>query len=219
MDKKKAIQILTKAARLYKENLEVQKILFIYGQPSIIKKQRNTGQKEFTGLSTYEVAFHRSNFLHLTRIKIKKEKIASSIHFYELCLAGRLEETAFSFSKDGSTVQKLKILEHMMLIKNRAVMIGDFTDRGPKLYSEKVAGGTWGCMGFVQDKNTKLNVPNTLLNKDIRNITMSPTFKIYAIFSKSYNDDKYSTVSKLDKEINMDEMKFVEEIENMLKRY
>lgn len=107
----------------------------------------------------------------------------------------------------------------MMLIKNRAVMIGDFTDRGPKLYSEKVAGGTWGCMGFVQDKNTKLNVPNTLLNKDIRNITMSPTFKIYAIFSKSYNDDKYSTVSKLDKEINIDEMKFVEEIENMLKRY
>ena len=58
------------------------------------------------------------------------------------------------------------------------------------------------------------------LNKDIRNITMSPTFKILMqSLVKSYNDDKYSTVSKLDKEINMDEMKFVEEIENMLKRY
>lgn len=67
-------------------------------------------------------------------------------------------------------------------------------------------------MGFVQDKNTKLNVPNTLLNKDIRDITMSPTFKIYAIFSKAYNDDKYSMVSKLDKEININEIKLEKNI-------
>ena len=31
MNKRKAIQIMTKAAELYKDNLEDQKILFLYG--------------------------------------------------------------------------------------------------------------------------------------------------------------------------------------------
>ncbi len=31
MDKRRAIQIMTKASQLYKENLEDQKVLFLYG--------------------------------------------------------------------------------------------------------------------------------------------------------------------------------------------
>ena len=77
-------------------------------------------------------------------------------------------ENDFSFAKDGSTGQKLDILERMMLIKKNVTMIGEFTDRGPKLFTEKAAGNICGCIGFVKDKNTKLNVPNTLLKKDIR---------------------------------------------------
>lgn len=37
MDKRRAIQIMTKAAQLYKEHLEDQKVLFLYGVPSEIK--------------------------------------------------------------------------------------------------------------------------------------------------------------------------------------
>ena len=33
MDKRRAIQIMTKAAQLYKEHLEDQKVLFLYGLP------------------------------------------------------------------------------------------------------------------------------------------------------------------------------------------
>lgn len=40
----------------------------------------------------------------------------------------RLTEDDFSFAKDGSTGQKLDILERMMLIKKNVTMIGDFTD-------------------------------------------------------------------------------------------
>ena len=71
-------------------------------------------------------------------------------------------------------------------------MIGDFTDRGPKLFAEKVAGNVCGCIGFVQDRNTKLNVPNTLLKKDIRDVTAQPTYKVFTVISKHYTDDKYS---------------------------
>ena len=39
MDKRRAIQIMTKAAQLYKENLEDQKVLFLYGLPREVKKQ------------------------------------------------------------------------------------------------------------------------------------------------------------------------------------
>lgn len=38
MDKRRAIQIMTKAAEIYRDNLEDQKVLFLYGLPSDVKK-------------------------------------------------------------------------------------------------------------------------------------------------------------------------------------
>ena len=55
------------------------------------------------------------------------------------------------------------------------------------------------CIGFVIDRNTGLNVPNTLLNKDIRDVVVKPVQKIYAVFSKMYMDEKYSLIEKMDK--------------------
>ena len=43
MNKKKAISIITRAALLYHENLEDQKVLFVYGIPSEIRKQLEVG--------------------------------------------------------------------------------------------------------------------------------------------------------------------------------
>ena len=37
MDKRRAIQIMTKAAELYRDNLEDQKVLLLYGLPSDVK--------------------------------------------------------------------------------------------------------------------------------------------------------------------------------------
>lgn len=121
-----------------------------------------------SAIQGYEVAFHRYNFQHLTGVGLNKGETASAIHFYQKCLDKRLTENDFTFTKDGSTGQKLDILESMMQIKKNVTMIGEFTDRGSKLFAEKGAGNVCGCIGFVQDKNTKLNVPNTLLKKDIR---------------------------------------------------
>lgn len=216
MDKKRAIRILTKSAKLYKEYLEDRKLLFVYGLPSDIKRQLEMHKQELKHLEYYEAAFHRYNFQHLTGVKTSRKRIASTIQFYEMCLAERLMEDDITFSKDGSTIQKLEILEHMMLIGKNATMIGDFTDRGPKLYTEKAAGGIKGCVGFVKDKNTRLNVPNTLLNKDIRDITESPTLKIYAVFSKAYQEERYSSIQKLDKGIDLHTYSLGKQIENMI---
>lgn len=218
MDKKRAIQIMTKSAELYKKNLEDQKVLFLYASPSEIKKQLLKEEKILSAVECYEVAFHRANFLHLTGAKINKTNVASANHFYQKCLDKRLTEKDFNLSKDGSTGQKLDILEKMMLIKKNVTMIGDFTDKGPRLYTEKAAGNVCGCIGFVQDRNTRLNVPNTLLKKDIRDVTAQPTKKVYAVLSKGYTEEKYSIVIKADKSIDLEKCLFSERIESLLDR-
>ena len=218
MDKRRAIQIMTKAAQIYRDNLEDQKVLFLYGLPSEVRKQLQTEGKILSAIQSYEVAFHRYNFLHLTGVRLNKAGTASAIHFYEKCLDKRLTENDFTFAKDGSTGQKLDILESMMQIKKNVTMIGDFTDRGPKLFAEKAAGNVCGCIGFVRDKNTKLNVPNTLLKKDIRDVTAQPVCKVFAVISKHYADDKYSQLAKLDRSIDFSECQFAEEIESLIER-
>lgn len=217
MDKRKAIQIITKSAKLYQENLEDQKVLFLYGVPAEVKKQLQE-KKTLSAIRGYEVAFHRHNFLHLTGVKLNNSGIASAIHFYEKCLAQRLTEQDFSFSKDGSTIQKLDILETMMKLKRNVTMIGDFTGRGPKLYSEKAAGNVCGCIGFVLDRNTHLHVPNTLLKKDIRDVIASPVQKVYVVISKNYMEETYSILEKADKGIDFKTCRFSEVIEQLLKR-
>lgn len=75
-----------------------------------------------------------------------------------------------------------------------------------------------GCIGFVKDRNTRLNVPNTLLKKDIRDVTASPVKKVYAVLSKGYMEKKYSVLVKQDKEIDIRQCCFTEDIERLLER-
>ena len=82
MDKKRVISIITKAAKSYHENLEDQKVLFVYGVPSEVKKQVEQNADVISCLEFYEVVFHRSNFLHLTGLKLNKKKVSSAINFY-----------------------------------------------------------------------------------------------------------------------------------------
>ncbi len=209
---------MAESAGLYHLNLEDQKILFLYGAASEVRKQLNSEGNRLMAIKSYEVAFHRYNFLHLTGVKANNTRVDSAIHFYEKCLANRLTENDFDFAKDGSTVQKLDVLENMMGMKRNAMMIGDFTGRGPKLFTEKAAGNICGCIGFVKDRNTGLNVPNTLLKKDIRDVVANPVQKIYAVFSKMYMDEKYSVAEKMDKSFRGTKILFSEEIEKLLER-
>lgn len=218
MDKRKAIQTMTRAAALYHAKLEDQKVIFLYGVPAEVRKQLQAGSGKLLSIKGYEVAFHRYNFLHLTGVRLNSSSVASAIHFFEKCLDNRLMQEDFNFAKDGSTVQKLDILENMMGIKQNVTMIGDFTDRGPKLFTEKAAGNVCGCIGFVKDRNTMLNVPNTLLKKDIRDVIASPVQKVYVVLSKNYMAERYFVLEKVDKGMDIKKCFFAEGIERVLRR-
>ena len=43
-------------------------------------------------------------------------------------------------------------------------------------------------------------------------------YKVYAVISKKYKDDRYSVFAKLDKSIDIEECHFTENIENIIKR-
>ena len=47
MDKRRVIQIITKAAELYRDNLEDQKVLFLYRIPFEVKNELQTEEKIF----------------------------------------------------------------------------------------------------------------------------------------------------------------------------
>ena len=72
-----------------------------------MKGQLQTERNLLSAIKSYEVAFHRYNFLHLTGVRVNRSGIGSAIHFYVKCLDNRLTEADFDFAQDGSTAQKL----------------------------------------------------------------------------------------------------------------
>ena len=103
---------------------------------------------------------------------------------------------------------RIDILERMMLIKKNATMIGEFTDRGPKIIYRKSCGECVRLYWLYKIKNMKLNVPNTLLKKDIRDVTAQPTYKV-SVNTKHYTDDKYFKFEKIDKSLDLKEWSYV----------
>lgn len=127
-----------------------------------MKGQLPTERNLLSAIKIYEVVFHRYNFLHLMGVRVNYSGVGFAVHFYEKRPASRLTEDGFHFAKDGSTVQKLDVLESRMKFKRNAIIMGDFADRVLQLFTEKAAGNICGCVGFVKDRNTGLNVLNTL---------------------------------------------------------
>ena len=160
--KEQAIKIVVTCAEAYKENLANKNLLFIC-------------QDKHKRTSAIEFSFDASNFLHLTGLKIKKKKhgseesddAISAKEFYEKCIAHRLSVSDFEFAKDGTTPLKLDVLPKLISKNLSATMIGDYNSQNPKLVTDKLAGSTAACMGFVPTGPANRYVPNTILKVDI----------------------------------------------------
>lgn len=179
INKKQAIKIIVESAMLYKENFLNKNLLII-----------SQGKDK---IYTYEMRFSKTNFLHLTGVKLLEiNGYNNAGKFFDDCINHRLSERSFDINPDGTTELKLKVLT-MLLSKNmKASIIGDYSEYNPKLYTEKLAGGIRGCLGFVKDKNGYY-VPNTVLNVDIRD-KISNNQRILVMAKKLISDEKYSEI-------------------------
>ena len=214
MNKKQIIRTVTLAAQAYHSNLEGRRLLFVYGNLGEVRKAM-TGS-DYLPLKAFSLDFRKENFLHLTGLRLNPNRSLSPIYFYKKCLHNRLQEDDFVIGLDGSAEQKLDILQSMMNIRSSAAMFGEFAYNRQRLYAQKATGNIYGCIGFVHDDARNINVPNTLLKKDIRDVTGSSTQKVYAIYSRNFAEEKYTTAVKLDKCLQGTEIKLPKMISDMI---
>lgn len=95
-DKKKAIDIIVKAAINYKKSLQDKEFLIIYQENDTIK--------------TVQVGFRENHFLHLTGVQTS----LSAKRFYEKCVSHKLSLADIELDKNGKAQQKLTVLPFCM---------------------------------------------------------------------------------------------------------
>lgn len=201
--KEEALKIVQRCAEQYQKHLLDRSLLFV-----VVDKHNRT--------STLEVHFTKRNFLHLTGFEVDITTI-SAPRFFDLCIDKRLSVHDFELSKDGTTDLKLLVLPNLMTKNLSANSVGDFNGTGIKLYTEKIAGGTTGCIGFMLDDDTGLMLPNTVLKMDIRDCTKSPQSRIIATYRKSSIDSVYTEIVHSAKGINFDAILFPENYRDLPK--
>ena len=171
----KDISVITECAKRYAENLCNRNLLFFYRRGKVQER--------------LEVAFYSRNYSHLTGVI--HTGISSEL-FYTYCLNNRLDARKLQMAPDGTTVLKLSVINALMRGDLSARMIGIYDGSRPMLYTEVLAGGVKGCIGFCKDKNG-IFVPNTLLKGDIRDISQE-CFRVECILRKAVQDKEYTDV-------------------------
>lgn len=196
MNKEDAVAILYKSAELYEKNLANKNLLIVY-------------RNEAGGVAEIELLFLKKHFLHLSGVQIDRDSV-SSTRFFNLCINKRLSVREFDFSPNGTTVQKLCVLNQLMSIPQKASMIGIFDGNRLHLQTKYLVGSVHACMGFVIDDKSGYYIPNTALQADIRDLCRDKPRQILAILSKNTKDTKYTTVCKCAACFHLDELKSVQ---------
>ena len=188
VDIKTAIKIVTKAAREYEERLNDRHFMVVY--------------QEGTETKTVQFGFRDMNFLHLTGI----ETTLKAKQFYRACLDHKLaERDIINFTK-GKTQQKLAVLPHLADVLYNNCMIGYSINNGIYLQADYFVGNTKAVLSVGFRFGKTVDYPVTLYNGDIQKM-ISPVCKVLAIFSKAYNDEKYTECTYLSKGQNVDQLK------------
>jgi hypothetical protein len=187
MYKREAIGIIVHCAELYRENLENRNILIL-------------SSDKHGYIHEIEVEFAPRCFMHLTGVVENRKYVSSSVQFYDLCLRNKLGEVFFSMAPDGTTPLKLQVLPDLLKPHLSANSIGNFNEYTPKLYTEKIAGSIYACMGFV--KSNGFYYPNTILRKDIRDACERPQQRIIMTCRKRVGEAAYCDRVYLAKKIS-----------------
>ena len=193
ISKKEALSIIFAAAESYQKNLIDQSLLFL-----CMDKHKRT--------YCIEATFDASNFRHLTGVKTKLD----AQHFYELCIDHRLSVDDFDFAEDGTTAWKMEVLPRLISKNLSANMIGEYNGSMPLLFTERLAGSTSACMGFVRSDENGRYVPNTILKGDIRTLVHKAD-RVIVTYRKKRSDEKYSEIVYAAKKMEWSEIKLSDE--------
>jgi len=210
MKKEKAIEIITRCAKLYNDNLVNRNFLFVFTPVN----------KDSKDIQYLESLFLPKHFLHLTGVHINREgnnRKSNSSDFYRMCLNGKLSPNKFELRRDGTTELKLNVLTDAMNIHKIPKMVGDFDNSKSTLVTDKIIGTIRICVGFVRDSNAKkFYVPNTVLQEDTKKMVYKPYARVLGIFSKDVKDKVYTSYTYLAKDITIDDIITNDELKNII---
>ena len=188
VDIKTAIKIVTEAAKEYEDRLNDRHFMVVYQERAETK--------------TVQFGFRDMNFLHLTGI----ETTLKAKQFYKACLDHKLaERDIINFTK-GKTQQKLAVLPYLADVLYNNCMIGYSINNGIYLQADYFVGNTKAVLSVGFRFGKTVDYPVTLYNGDVRKM-ISPVCKVLAIFSKAYNDEKYTECTYLSKGQHVDKLK------------
>ena len=186
-DKKNTLRIVIEAAKNYEKYLNDKHFLIIYQQGKV--------QKSVT------IGFRDMNFLHLTGIKTK----LSAKRFYLACISGKLAEQDIELSNKGTTQQKLAVLPYLHEVFYHNCMIGQFINSGIYIRADYFVGDTKAVLSIGIREGKTIDIPVSLYKENVKKL-VSPTYKVLAIFSKKYNEQKFDTCTYLAKGQKADEL-------------
>lgn len=189
MNKQTAIEIMSRAAAIYRDVFCNKNLLIVYGN------EKNPEYLETKSLPR--------NFLHLTGMALNHNVADNTAErFLERVLTHNLDENDFNF-KDSSTEQKLRVLVQTLNIKSNVKMFGDFSGNRVNLKTDKLAGGVNSYLGFVKVGDDY--VPNTVIEGNIKHDTFFQ-YRVLAILSKKINDPFYDKKIYIAKKIDIDRL-------------
>jgi len=88
-------------------------------------------------------------------------------------------------------------------------MIGDFINSGIYLKTDYFVGDTKAVLSVGFRYGRTADIPVTLYNENVKWL-IKPVSKVLAIFSKMYNDEKYTTCTYLSKRQEISKLKIPE---------
>ena len=112
--------------------------------------------------------------------------------------------------EDGTADMKISVLSQAMCVYRNAKIVGDYSFDKTMLYTEKLIGNVFACVGFV--RNNEYYIPNTLLKEDVRDITHRPQKRVLAIFRKKTIESTYSELCYVRRDISVSDITMPESV-------
>lgn len=197
-DKKQALDIIVKAAKNYRQNLQDRSFLIVYQSDK--------------GIGCARVGFRKNHFLHMTGV----ETNLSAQRFYEKCINGKLSISEFELDQKGKTQRKLVVLPYLSELLYNNCMIGDFINSGIFIRADYFVGNTKAVLSVGFRYGKKVDYPVTLYNEDIKKLSRTAN-KVLAIFLKKHSEQQYKECTYLSKGQAIDELPISEEIRKEIK--
>lgn len=178
MDIKDINQKIIQASKVYKEHLLNRNFLIIYSHCNRMKY--------------YETVCLNVHYKHLTGIKTD----IPAKDFFKKCYKSIITPKDYKTANDGSTELKLQVILNAMQFESTAKNVGFFNGKsGINLFSDMVVGNYVYSLGFVKDKNApRFYVPNTLLKKNIKEVSLNPIGEIICIIEKQVKEKQYHNI-------------------------